>query len=198
MRQVAADPNGTAYATFGDYPVAIAAKTGTAETSSDGETDPNLTFIAYAPWMTRSCGGRGDGEREKGAYAQNVAKDILDQYFGFVTRDEDGNRFDSEGNQIDKDGKVLKTADEVAKEKEERRMQRRWKAKPRSSRRNNKKPTLPLQRNLPVLRIGMRGFPTHPFTGESQPVLPESTMPLESSSGSRTKVSPIPPIGGGP
>ena len=35
-----------------------------------------------------------------GNYAKNVAKDILDQYFGFYTWDEDGNKFDQNGNLI--------------------------------------------------------------------------------------------------
>ena len=114
---------GTAANVFGDYPVAIACKTGTAETSDpslpeDKQTEPNLSFICYAPAndpqiaiavMMEYC--------NTGNYAKNVAKDILDQYFGFYTWDEDGNKYDQAGNQVDDDGVVIKTAEEVEEEK---------------------------------------------------------------------------------
>lgn len=199
MRQVAADPNGTAYATFGDYPVAIAAKTGTAETANDEETDPNLTFIAYAPLDDPQIAVAVVMEKgKKGAYAQNVAKDILDQYFGFVTRDEDGNRFDSEGNQIDKDGKVLKTADEVAKEKEERENAEKMESEASQLPEKQQGTNSSASEESSSSKDRDEGIPDTPFTGESQPVLPESTMPPESSSGSRTESFPNSPYWGGP
>lgn len=118
MRQVAASPDGTAYSTFGDYPIGIAAKTGTAENSEDGK-EPNLTFIAYAPIEDPEIAVAVVMEEGyKGAYAQKVAKDILDQYFGFVTRDAEGNRYDQQGNMIDEDGEILKTKAELDAEKE--------------------------------------------------------------------------------
>ncbi len=114
--------SGTASSVFGDYPVAIAAKTGTAETSSVPSTDPdytepNLSFICYAPAydpeiavaVVMEYGNTGD-------YAKYVAKDILDQYFGYYTWDEEGNKFDQEGNQVDDDGEIIKTAEELAEE----------------------------------------------------------------------------------
>ena len=52
-----------------------------------------------------------------GNYAKYVAKDILDQYFGFYTWDEEGNKYDSEGNLLDEDGTIKKTAAELAEEK---------------------------------------------------------------------------------
>lgn len=114
MVQVASSANGTAYTTFGDYPIAIAAKTGTAETS-DAQSEPNLTFIAYAPAYAPEIAVAVVMEKGyKGAYAQRVAKDILDVYFGYTTWDDEGNRYDQEGNQIDGDGRILKTAEEVA------------------------------------------------------------------------------------
>lgn len=113
---------GTAADVFANYPVSIACKTGTAETSTPDEngnkpTEPNLSFICYAPAddpqiaiaVMMEYGNSGD-------YARNVAKDILDQYFGYYTWDEDGNKYDQEGNQVDDDGVIIKTAEELAEE----------------------------------------------------------------------------------
>ena len=113
---------GTAADVFANYPVSIACKTGTAETSTPDEngnkpTEPNLSFICYAPAddpqiamaVMMEYGNSGD-------YARNVAKDILDQYFGFYTWDEDGNKFDQNGNQVDDSGVIIKTAEELAEE----------------------------------------------------------------------------------
>ena len=113
---------GTAANVFGDYPVAIACKTGTAETSDPSlpeskQTEPNLSFICYAPANDPQIAIAVMMEYgNKGNYAKNVAKDILDQYFGYYTWDEDGNKYDQAGNQVDDDGKVIKTAEEVAEE----------------------------------------------------------------------------------
>ena len=113
---------GTAADVFANYPVSIACKTGTAETSTPDEngnkpTEPNLSFICYAPAddpqiaiaVMMEYGNSGD-------YARNVAKDILDQYFGYYTWDEDGDKFDQNGNQVDDDGVIIKTAEELAEE----------------------------------------------------------------------------------
>ena len=113
---------GTAADVFANYPISIACKTGTAETSTPDEngnkpTEPNLSFICYAPAndpqiaiaVMMEYGNSGD-------YARNVAKDILDQYFGYYTWDEDGNKFDQNGNQVDDDGQIVKTAEEIAEE----------------------------------------------------------------------------------
>lgn len=118
MMQVAYDPLGTAYSVFGDYPVSVACKTGTAETSTDKSTEENLSFIAYAPADDPQIAVAVVLEYGKtGNWAKNVARDIMDQFFGFATFDEDGNRYDTEGNMTDRDGKILKTKEDVDKEK---------------------------------------------------------------------------------
>ena len=120
MQMVATE--GTASNVFANYPVSIAAKTGTAETSSVPDTDPdytepNLSFICYAPADDPEIAVAVMIEQgNTGNYAKNVAKDILDQYFGFYTWDEDGNKYDQEGNQVDDDGVIIKTAEELAEE----------------------------------------------------------------------------------
>ena len=120
MQMVATE--GTAANVFASYPVSIAAKTGTAETSSVPDTDPdytepNLSFICYAPADDPEIAVAVMIEQgNTGNYAKNVAKDILDQYFGFYTWDEDGNKYDQEGNQVDDDGVIIKTAEELAEE----------------------------------------------------------------------------------
>lgn len=120
MQMVATE--GTASNVFANYPVSIAAKTGTAETSNVPDTDPdytepNLSFICYAPADNPEIAVAVMIEQgNTGNYAKNVAKDILDQYFGFYTWDEDGNKYDQEGNQVDDDGVIIKTAEELAEE----------------------------------------------------------------------------------
>lgn len=120
MQMVATE--GTASNVFANCPVSIAAKTGTAETSSVPDTDPdytepNLSFICYAPADDPEIAVAVMIEQgNTGNYANNVAKDILDQYFGFYTWDEDGNKYDQEGNQVDDDGVIIKTAEELAEE----------------------------------------------------------------------------------
>ncbi len=115
--------SGTASGIFSDYPVAVACKTGTAETSSNpdaGGTQANISFICYAPAedpqiavaVMLEYGNKGD-------YAQRVAKDILDQYFGFYTWDEDGNRYNQNGDMVDDEGEVLKTREDLDKEREQ-------------------------------------------------------------------------------
>ena len=72
-------PNGTAFNTFGDYGVKIAAKTGTAEIPN--HTD-NTVFIAYAPFDDPQIAVAVVIEYGKsGMLSQAVAKDIFDQYF---------------------------------------------------------------------------------------------------------------------
>lgn len=114
--------NGTARRVFSDYPVAVACKTGTAQTSNskfeDGGTEENISFICYAPANDPEIAVAVVLEHGRsGSYAMNVAKDMLDYYFGFYTWDEEGNKFDQEGNQVDDDGKVIKTKEELEKEK---------------------------------------------------------------------------------
>lgn len=113
---------GTAEDVFSNYPVAVACKTGTAETTRDPDapdaTEANISFICYAPANDPEIAVAVMLEHgHKGDYAQRVAKDILDQYFGFYTWDEDGNRYDQEGNLVDDEGKVLKTKAQLDQEK---------------------------------------------------------------------------------
>lgn len=117
MQMVATE--GTGGTVFADYPVSIACKTGTAETSTDKDgTEPNLSFICYAPANDPEIAIAVMMEYgNTGNYAKYVAKDILDQYFGFYTWDEEGNKYDSEGNLLDEDGTIKKTAAELAEEK---------------------------------------------------------------------------------
>lgn len=117
MREVAANTDGTAYSVFGDYGVSVAAKTGTAEVSGDEE--PNLTFIAFAPVEDPKIAVAVVMEKgNKGAYAQNVCKDIFDAYFGFVVHGDDGKLYDREGNLIDEDGKIITRKEDLPEEPE--------------------------------------------------------------------------------
>lgn len=70
--------NGTATEIFGNYKVAIAAKTGTAENSG---TD-HVTFIAYAPYENPEVAVAVVVEHGgKGVYSMSIAKEMLDAYF---------------------------------------------------------------------------------------------------------------------
>ena len=79
MRDVAHDPDGTAYKVFGGYKVKIAAKTGTAENAGSDHT----TFICYAPYDKPEVAVAVVLEHgAKGQFSMQVAKDLLDAYFG--------------------------------------------------------------------------------------------------------------------
>ena len=70
--------NGTASEIFGKYPVAIAAKTGTAENIG---TD-NVTFIAYAPYEKPEVAVAVVVEHgADGKYSMSIAKEMFDAYF---------------------------------------------------------------------------------------------------------------------
>lgn len=70
--------NGTATEIFGNYKVAVAAKTGTAENSG---TD-HVTFIAYAPYENPEVAVAVVVEHGgKGVYSMSIAKEMLDAYF---------------------------------------------------------------------------------------------------------------------
>jgi len=84
MLAVSKDHEGTARRYFADYPIDVAAKTGTAETGREDVSSSNGLFICFAP--------ADDPEIviaqiiEKGAWGSNtigIAKNILDAYFGF-------------------------------------------------------------------------------------------------------------------
>ena len=82
MVAVTTDPEGTATRAFADFPIKVAAKTGTAETGFEDFSSSNGLFIAYAP---------ADNPQvaiaqivEKGAWGSNtigIAKDLLSAYF---------------------------------------------------------------------------------------------------------------------
>ena len=76
MRRVAV--SGTASSVFSDYPIPIAAKTGTAENSGSD----HVTFICYAPYENPQialCVVLEHGASSK--YSMAVAKAMLDAYF---------------------------------------------------------------------------------------------------------------------
>jgi penicillin-binding protein 2 len=82
MINVVSSSEGTAYRAFRDFPIAVAAKTGTAETGFEDRSSSNGLFICYAP---------ADNPQvaiaqivEKGAWGSNtiaIARDLLAAYF---------------------------------------------------------------------------------------------------------------------
>ncbi len=89
MTRVAHMSGGTAYNVFKNYPIQVAAKTGTAEdnpTKSD-----NASFICFAPADDPQIAIAVYGEKTGGGGGRlaGVAKAILDLYFGFSTGDVD-------------------------------------------------------------------------------------------------------------
>ena len=82
MIKCANESGGTAYKTFGNYPVKVAAKTGTAQT---GRTDcsDNGAFVCFAPADNPQIVVVVYGEKAgHGSSLGNVAKSVLDAYFG--------------------------------------------------------------------------------------------------------------------
>lgn len=179
---------GTAADVFANYPVSIACKTGTAETSTPDEngnkpTEPNLSFICYAPAddpqiaiaVMMEYGNSGD-------YARNVAKDILDQYFGYYTWDEDGNKFDQNGNQVDDDGQIVKTAEEIA---EEQAQQETSSQSGESQDQDASSAVEPTPAPTPVPDRGS-DIPDTPYTGEDSSSSSQASSGEEDSSGGET------------
>ena len=78
MRDVVASDYGTAYYSFLDFPLSVAAKTGTAENSGSD----HCVFICYAPFEKPEVAVAVLLEHgAKGMYAMDVAKDLLNAYF---------------------------------------------------------------------------------------------------------------------
>ena len=82
MYDVANSVMGTAYSTFGNYPVKIAAKTGTAQ-MGDEKTN-NAVFVCYAPYENPEiaiCVAVEKGGA--GSEVAMIARNVLDYYFSF-------------------------------------------------------------------------------------------------------------------
>ncbi len=80
MRLVATE--GTASRFFKDYPIAIAAKTGTAQTDAGNKYSDNGAFVCYAPYDEPEIAVVVYGEKAgHGTTMAQIAKAILDTYF---------------------------------------------------------------------------------------------------------------------
>ena len=87
MKLVASVSGGTAYSTFKNYPIAVAAKTGTAET---GPGSASGAFVCFAPADDPQIAIAIYGEKAGGGgKLAPIAKEILNVYFGFSTGDTD-------------------------------------------------------------------------------------------------------------
>lgn len=76
--------SGTAYSTFGTAPYTIAAKTGTAQTGVNGQSDHGV-FIAYAPVEDPEIAIAVVMERGTSSASAQVARKIVDAYFSSKT-----------------------------------------------------------------------------------------------------------------
>ncbi|MFR8453127.1 MAG: penicillin-binding transpeptidase domain-containing protein [Oscillospiraceae bacterium] len=86
MYLVANDRAGSAYETFGDYGVKVAAKTGTAQLG-DNQVN-NAIFICYAPYDNPKVAVAVVVEHgSAGASIASIARDFLDAYFTVKTVD---------------------------------------------------------------------------------------------------------------
>lgn len=82
MLAVTQSTGGTAYSVFGEYPVKVAAKTGTAENAGSDHT----VFICYAPFDDPEVAVAVILEHGSyGRYSMGVAKSLLDTYFNIKT-----------------------------------------------------------------------------------------------------------------
>ena len=80
VTQKTADWNGTAYSTFKNYPISVAAKTGTAQ--SIPKQSDNGAFVCYAPADDPQIAIAIYGEKAgHGSSLTVIARDILDIYF---------------------------------------------------------------------------------------------------------------------
>ena len=81
MTMVAGESGGTAYSTFRDYPITVAAKTGTAQTGYTDASD-NGSFVCFAPADDPQIAIAVYGERAgHGSSVAAIARAILDAYF---------------------------------------------------------------------------------------------------------------------
>lgn len=100
MRGVVSDPAaGSVYTVFADAPYSLAAKTGTAQTGSDNESDNNGFFICFAPYDDPQVAIAVAVEKAgSGASVAPIAREILDYYFSFMDSSAD----------LESDGVLLK------------------------------------------------------------------------------------------
>ena len=91
MIRVAHASGGTAYSAFKNYPIQVAAKTGTAQ--DNPTVSDNASFICFAPANDPQIAIAIYGEKTGGGGGRlaQVAKAILDMYFGYSTGDVDSN-----------------------------------------------------------------------------------------------------------
>ena len=81
MYLVANETKGTAYSTFKNYPITVAAKTGTAQGGNTNASD-NGAFVCYAPADNPRIAIAIYGEKAgHGSTLTTIARDILDVYF---------------------------------------------------------------------------------------------------------------------
>ena len=74
--------SGTASKLFKDYPIAVAAKTGTAQTDAGSDASDNGAFVCYAPYENPRIAIAVYGEKAgHGSTLAQVGKAILDVYF---------------------------------------------------------------------------------------------------------------------
>lgn len=80
MRMAVNDPRGTVYRYLNDYPVSVAAKTGTAQHGAGGSD--NASFVCYAPYEDPEIAIAVFVEKgAQGGNLSRVAKAIMDVYF---------------------------------------------------------------------------------------------------------------------
>ena len=85
MRMCASESGGTARKIFKDYPIEVAAKTGTAQTGISNSSD-NGAFVCYAPYENPEIVVAVYGEKAgHGSSLGEIARSVLDAYFNVDT-----------------------------------------------------------------------------------------------------------------
>jgi len=107
MRTVC-QPGGTANSLFGSFPIAVAGKTGTAQTGLPGDDkneDYHGLFVAFAPYDDPEIAFAGIVEYGYHGYssAGQVCKDVFEEYFGITSTPL---HYPEEGNQEDGSGEI--------------------------------------------------------------------------------------------
>ena len=87
MRMAVSSGNGTAHSALGDYPVAVCAKTGTAQHGSPGSD--HASFVCYAPANDPQVAIAIYVEKgAQGGSLGNIARALLDVYFATTTQND--------------------------------------------------------------------------------------------------------------